>query len=43
MLYLSNSDATMSILDITLLTGFIADKKDLETLTTGRDRYVQEG
>ncbi|KAG5854132.1 hypothetical protein ANANG_G00034310 [Anguilla anguilla] len=42
MLYLSNSDATMSILDITLLTGFIADKKDLETLTTGRDRYVQK-
>ncbi|KAJ8362945.1 hypothetical protein SKAU_G00117760 [Synaphobranchus kaupii] len=41
MLYLSDSDASMSILDITMLTGFIADKKDLERLTTGRDRYVQ--
>ncbi|KAJ8246296.1 hypothetical protein GJAV_G00265990 [Gymnothorax javanicus] len=42
MLYLSNSDATMSILDITLLTGFIADKKDLERLTSGTERYVQK-
>ncbi|KAJ8246298.1 hypothetical protein GJAV_G00266010, partial [Gymnothorax javanicus] len=42
MLYLSNRDATMPILDVTLLTGFIADKKDLERLTSGKDRYVQK-
>ncbi|XP_036400725.1 complement C3-like [Megalops cyprinoides] len=43
MRYLSpERDATMSILDITMLTGFIADKKDLERLTSGRDRYVQK-
>ncbi|KAG7491358.1 hypothetical protein MATL_G00002840 [Megalops atlanticus] len=43
MTYLSpERDATMSILDITMLTGFIADKKDLERLTSGRDRYVQK-
>uniref|UniRef100_A0A8C9TT46 Complement C3 n=1 Tax=Scleropages formosus TaxID=113540 RepID=A0A8C9TT46_SCLFO len=34
-------DATMSILDITLLTGFVADEEDLRALTRGRDRYVQ--
>ncbi|KAJ8362948.1 hypothetical protein SKAU_G00117790 [Synaphobranchus kaupii] len=42
MLYLSDRDATMSVLDITMLTGFIADEKDLQRLTTGRDRYVQK-
>ncbi|KAJ8246294.1 hypothetical protein GJAV_G00265970 [Gymnothorax javanicus] len=42
MLYLSDSDATMSILYVTLLTGFIADMKDLERLTSGTDRYVQK-
>ncbi|KAG9337246.1 hypothetical protein JZ751_029531 [Albula glossodonta] len=35
-------DATMSILDVTMLTGFIADKDDLNKLTSGRDRYVQK-
>ncbi|XP_064179571.1 complement C3-like [Anguilla rostrata] len=35
-------DATMSVLDITMLTGFIADEKDLDRLTSGRDRYVQK-
>ncbi|KAL4604952.1 complement C3 [Arapaima gigas] len=35
-------DATMSILDITLLTGFIADQDDLRALTTGKDRYVKK-
>ncbi|KAJ8356612.1 hypothetical protein SKAU_G00194060 [Synaphobranchus kaupii] len=38
----SNRDATMSVLDITMLTGFIADKTDLYRLTSGRDRYVQK-
>ncbi|KAG9337241.1 hypothetical protein JZ751_029526, partial [Albula glossodonta] len=43
MRYLSpERDATMSILDITMLTGFIADKKDLNRLTSGKDRYVQK-
>ncbi|XP_064179568.1 complement C3-like isoform X2 [Anguilla rostrata] len=42
MTYLSDRDATMSILDITLLTGFIADKKDLEMLTAGKDQYVKK-
>ncbi|KAI1886574.1 hypothetical protein AGOR_G00197210 [Albula goreensis] len=43
MMYLSpDRDATMSILDVTMLTGFIADKGDLNKLTTGRDRYVQK-
>ncbi|KAJ8283504.1 hypothetical protein COCON_G00023540 [Conger conger] len=35
-------DTTMFILDVTMLTGFIPDEKDLEKLTTGRDRYIQK-
>ncbi|XP_062866790.1 complement C3-like [Trichomycterus rosablanca] len=35
-------DATMSILDIGLLTGFVVDKEDLKLLTTGKDKYVQK-
>ncbi|XP_062866794.1 complement C3-like [Trichomycterus rosablanca] len=35
-------DATMSILDIGLLTGFVVDKEDLKSLTTGKDQYVQK-
>ncbi|XP_036419632.1 complement C3-like [Colossoma macropomum] len=35
-------DATMSILDIGLLTGFLVDERDLVDLTTGADRYVQK-
>uniref|UniRef100_A0AAR2JA15 Anaphylatoxin-like domain-containing protein n=1 Tax=Pygocentrus nattereri TaxID=42514 RepID=A0AAR2JA15_PYGNA len=35
-------DATMSILDIGLLTGFVVDERDLTELTTGSDRYVQK-
>ncbi|KAL7845317.1 hypothetical protein AOLI_G00235090 [Acnodon oligacanthus] len=35
-------DATMSILDIGLLTGFVVDEKDLKDLTTGSDRYIQK-
>uniref|UniRef100_A0AAR2KMV9 Anaphylatoxin-like domain-containing protein n=1 Tax=Pygocentrus nattereri TaxID=42514 RepID=A0AAR2KMV9_PYGNA len=34
--------ATMSILDIGLLTGFVVDEKDLKDLTTGTDRYIQK-
>ncbi|KAG9337245.1 hypothetical protein JZ751_029530, partial [Albula glossodonta] len=36
------TSATMSILDITMLTGFIADTNDLKKLTSGKDRYVQK-
>ncbi|KAJ8349213.1 hypothetical protein AAFF_G00179160 [Aldrovandia affinis] len=32
----------MSILDITLLTGFIADEEDLKKLTSGKDRPIQK-
>ncbi|KAI4872724.1 hypothetical protein NFI96_024606, partial [Prochilodus magdalenae] len=35
-------DATMSILDIGLLTGFVVDERDLRDLTTGSDRYIQK-
>ncbi|KAI4889080.1 hypothetical protein NFI96_023395, partial [Prochilodus magdalenae] len=35
-------DATMSILDIGLLTGFMVDERDLVELTTGSDRYIQK-
>ncbi|XP_036412978.1 complement C3-like [Colossoma macropomum] len=35
-------DATMSILDIGLLTGFVVDENDLSDLTTGSDRYIQK-
>ncbi|XP_066516755.1 complement C3-like isoform X2 [Hoplias malabaricus] len=34
-------DATISILDIGLLTGFLVDERDLTDLITGTDRYVQ--
>ncbi|XP_036383959.1 complement C3-like [Megalops cyprinoides] len=43
MRYLSpDRDATMSVLDITMLTGFVADKNDLAKLTSGRDQYVKQ-
>ncbi|KAK2818284.1 hypothetical protein Q7C36_022217 [Tachysurus vachellii] len=35
-------DATMSILDIGLLTGFVVDENDLQDLTIGRDKYIQK-
>uniref|UniRef100_A0AAY4A6X4 Complement C3 n=1 Tax=Denticeps clupeoides TaxID=299321 RepID=A0AAY4A6X4_9TELE len=42
-LFLSTTqDATMSILDIGLLTGFTVDNKDLTDLTSGKDRYIQK-
>ncbi|KAK9981650.1 hypothetical protein ABG768_001174 [Culter alburnus] len=41
--YLSaDRDATMSILDISLLTGFVVDENDLKALSTGCDRLVQK-
>ncbi|KAM6971820.1 complement C3-like, partial [Aplochiton taeniatus] len=35
-------DATMSILDIGLLTGFVPDISDLDQLSKGRDRYIEK-
>ncbi|RXN05988.1 complement C3-like protein [Labeo rohita] len=41
--YLSaDRDATMSILDISLLTGFVVDENDLKALSTGHDRIIQK-
>nr|AZZ09373.1 putative complement component c3 [Ctenopharyngodon idella] len=41
--YLSaDRDATMSILDISLLTGFAVDENDLKALSTGHDRLIQK-
>ncbi|KAF4075470.1 hypothetical protein AMELA_G00234810 [Ameiurus melas] len=37
-----NRDATMTILDIGLLTGFVVDENDLKDLTSGRDKYIQK-
>ncbi|XP_053333009.1 complement C3-like [Clarias gariepinus] len=37
-----NRDATMTILDIGLLTGFVVDENDLAELTSGRDKYIQK-
>ncbi|KAI5623490.1 complement component c3a precursor [Silurus asotus] len=37
-----NKDATMTILDIGLLTGFVVDKSDLTDLTSGNDKYIQK-
>ncbi|XDV16019.1 hypothetical protein PO909_015911 [Leuciscus waleckii] len=35
-------DATMTILDIGIPTGFKVETKDLEELSTGRERYIQK-
>ncbi|KAA0721775.1 Complement C3 [Triplophysa tibetana] len=35
-------DATMSILDVGLLTGFKVDERDLKELVTGKDRSIQK-
>ncbi|XP_075798662.1 complement C3-like [Microtus pennsylvanicus] len=40
--YLGDVDATMSILDISMMTGFVPDTKDLERLSTGVDRYISK-
>ncbi|XP_021487496.1 complement C3 [Meriones unguiculatus] len=40
--YLGDVDATMSILDISMMTGFAPDTSDLELLSTGVDRYISK-
>ncbi|XP_065520712.1 complement C3 isoform X2 [Lathamus discolor] len=40
--YLGNVDATMSILDVSMLTGFLPDVQDLKRLTDGVDRYISK-
>ncbi|XP_062395864.1 complement C3-like isoform X2 [Sardina pilchardus] len=41
-LYLSKErDSTMSILDISILTGFVVDETDLTKLSRGADRFIQ--
>ncbi|KAI5223604.1 complement C3 [Manis pentadactyla] len=40
--YLGNQDATMSILDISMMTGFAPDTGDLELLSSGVDRYISK-
>ncbi|XP_069335737.1 complement C3 [Eulemur rufifrons] len=38
--YLGDNDATMSILDISMMTGYVPDMDDLKLLSTGVDRYI---
>lgn len=40
--YLGDVDAAMSILDISMMTGFSPDTNDLEQLTSGVDRYISK-
>ncbi|XP_009577243.1 PREDICTED: complement C3, partial [Fulmarus glacialis] len=40
--YLDKVDATMSILDVSMLTGFSPDLQDLKRLTEGVDRYISK-
>ncbi|XP_059107928.1 complement C3 [Peromyscus eremicus] len=40
--YLGDVDATMSILDISMMTGFMPDTDDLELLSRGVDRYISK-
>ncbi|NXA44102.1 VCO31 factor, partial [Eudromia elegans] len=40
--YLDNVDATMSILDVSMLTGFAPDLEDLKRLSEGVDRYISK-
>ncbi|NXX21537.1 VCO31 factor, partial [Podargus strigoides] len=40
--HLERVDATMSILDISMLTGFFPDLQDLKRLTDGVDRYISK-
>ncbi|XP_029480838.1 complement C3-like [Oncorhynchus nerka] len=41
-LFNSDRNATMTILDISLLTGFVVDFEDLKQLSTGREKYIQK-
>ncbi|KAM9687234.1 complement C3 [Trichechus inunguis] len=40
--YLGQQDATMSILDISMMTGFSPDTADLDLLSKGIDRYISK-
>ncbi|XP_072704480.1 complement C3 [Ciconia boyciana] len=40
--YLDKVDATMSILDVSMLTGFLPDLQDLKRLTDGVDKYISK-
>ncbi|TRZ09283.1 hypothetical protein HGM15179_017818 [Zosterops borbonicus] len=40
--YLDTVDATMSILDVSMLTGFSPDVQDLRRLSDGVDRYISK-
>ncbi|XP_053159292.1 A.superbus venom factor 1-like isoform X2 [Hemicordylus capensis] len=40
--YLGEIDATMSIIDVSMLTGFVPDKEDLKRLSEGVDRYITQ-
>ncbi|KAB0392450.1 hypothetical protein E2I00_011290, partial [Balaenoptera physalus] len=40
--YLGDQDVTMSILDISMMTGFSPDIDDLKLLSTGVDRYISK-
>ncbi|XP_039628330.1 complement C3-like isoform X2 [Polypterus senegalus] len=40
--YHGERDATMSILDVSMLTGFIADQTDLQKLASAADRNIQK-
>ncbi|XP_006869073.1 PREDICTED: complement C3 [Chrysochloris asiatica] len=40
--YLGDQDATMSILDVSMMTGFSPDTADLDQLSKGVDRYISK-
>ncbi|XP_011822874.1 PREDICTED: complement C3 [Mandrillus leucophaeus] len=40
--YRGDQDATMSILDISMMTGFVPDTEDLKQLANGVDRYISK-
>ncbi|XP_066201395.1 complement C3 [Saccopteryx leptura] len=40
--YLGKEDAAMSILDISMMTGFAPDYDDLKQLSSGTDRYISK-
>uniref|UniRef100_A0A8B9VJW7 Complement C3 n=1 Tax=Anas zonorhyncha TaxID=75864 RepID=A0A8B9VJW7_9AVES len=41
-MYLDNVDATMSIIDVSMLTGFSPDMQDLKRLSEGVERYISK-
>nr|ABA28745.1 complement protein C3-1 [Austrelaps superbus] len=40
--YLGEVDSTMTIIDVSMLTGFLADAEDLTRLSKGVDRYISK-